>query len=202
MAADGAAGGELGADRGAEAVPRTRHFRGHSASGRDEGFQHHRRHQQGPRRAHLRGRRLRHRRRSFRGRSRSHRGSGTIAGPILVLWLLLVLFAGAFVAQVAARIRLIAAGADRFTFDRPAVRLSRFLSDVILQRQTIRERPGTGLAHAFVFWGFVAFAGYTLVEFLYGLGIVDLTRTDVFRAYRIALVPFSVAVLAGIIVLL
>ena len=29
--------------------------------------------------------------------------------------------------------------------------------------------------HAFVFWGFVAFGGYTSVEFLYGLGIVDLT---------------------------
>ncbi len=45
--------------------------------------------------------------------------------------------------------------------------------DVLLQRRTIRERPLTGLMHAFVFWGFVAFAGYTLTEFLFGLGIVD-----------------------------
>ena len=41
--------------------------------------------------------------------------------------------------------------------------------------------------HAFVFWGFVAFAGYTSVEFLRGLGIVDLTHTGWFDAYRIAL---------------
>ena len=52
--------------------------------------------------------------------------------------------------------------------------------------------------HAFVFWGFVAFAGYTTVEFLYGLGIADLTRTSWFHAYRLVLMPFAAAVLAGI----
>src|SRR5206468_12374575 len=66
------------------------------------------------------------------------------------------------------------------------------------QRRTIRERPVTGLMHAFVFWGFVAFAGYTTVEFLYGLGIADLTRTSWFHAYRLVLMPFAAAVLAGI----
>jgi Fe-S oxidoreductase len=56
--------------------------------------------------------------------------------------------------------------------------------------------------HAFVFWGFVAFAGYTSGEFLYGLGLVDLTHTSWFQGYRIALVPFAAAVLLGIVYLL
>src|SRR5262245_22340217 len=120
----------------------------------------------------------------------------------LVLWLLLLGFGGAFVAQVATRVRLIAAGRDSFSFDAPAVRLRRFLVDVVLQGRTIRERPIVGLAHAFVFWGFVAFAGYTTVEFLYGLGIVDLTAAGWFGAYRLALIPFASAVLAGIVFLL
>ena len=38
-----------------------------------------------------------------------------------------------------------------------------------------------GIAHALVFWGFVAFGGYTTVEFLRGLGIVDLTHTRLVR---------------------
>jgi Fe-S oxidoreductase len=58
------------------------------------------------------------------------------------------------------------------------------------------------VAHALVFWGFVAFGGYTLVEFLRGLGIADLTGTRWFFAYRIILVPFAAAVLGGILFLL
>ena len=71
----------------------------------------------------------------------------------LVLWLLILLFAGAFAAQVAARIRLIAAAPDRFSFDALGFRIRRFVVDVVLQRRTIRERPVTGVAHALVFWG-------------------------------------------------
>jgi len=119
----------------------------------------------------------------------------------LILWLLLVAFAGAFAAQVAKRIRLIASAPDHFSFDNLSSRIRRFLVDVLFQARTIRERPIAGIAHAFVFWGFVAFAGYTTVEFLYGLGIVDLTRTIWFHAYRTALVPFAAAVLGGIVFL-
>src|SRR5207249_4389981 len=78
----------------------------------------------------------------------------------------------------------------------------RFLVDVVAQRKTIGERRIVGLAHAFVFWGFVAFAGYTTVEFLYGLGIADLTAMPWFYTYRIVLTPFAAAVLAGILFLL
>lgn len=116
--------------------------------------------------------------------------------------MLLVVFLCAFLAQVATRVRLIAAGAGSFVFDHPALRIRSFIVDVLFQRKTIRERPVTGVAHALVFWGFVAFAGYTLFEFSYGLGIIDLTQSTAFHAYRVALVPFAAAVLLGILFLL
>jgi Fe-S oxidoreductase len=120
----------------------------------------------------------------------------------LVFWLLFLSFVGAFAAQVATRVRLIAAAPNTFSLDNLPFRITRFLVDVVLQRRTIRERPAAGLMHAFVFWGFVAFAGYTGVELLRGLGILDLTQTRWFEGYRSALTPFAVAVLVGILYLL
>src|SRR4051812_25736824 len=120
----------------------------------------------------------------------------------LILWLLVAGFAGAFVAQVATRVRLIAAAPNTFSLDNLPYRIGRFLVDVVGQRKTIIERPVAGLAHALVFWGFIAFAGYTTVEFLYGLGIIDVTHTRAFEAYRVVLTPFAIAVLAGIVYLL
>src|SRR5215208_8411333 len=103
----------------------------------------------------------------------------------LIFWLLFLTFVGAFAAQVARRVQLIAAAPNTFSIQNVPFRITRFLTDVLLQVRTIRERPAAGLMHAFVFWGFVAFAGYTTVEFLYGLGIVDLTQTGWFHAYRV-----------------
>src|SRR3977135_2308700 len=120
----------------------------------------------------------------------------------LAFWILFLLFVGAFVAQVATRLRLIAAGAGSFSFDRPALRIKRFVVDVLLQTQTVRERPVAGIAHALVFWGFVAFAGYTTGEFLRGLGIVDITHRHWFLLYRAWLLPFAASVLVGIVYLL
>src|SRR4051812_48768195 len=119
----------------------------------------------------------------------------------LALWILLLAFMGAFAAQVARRVQIIAAVPNTFSLDNLGVRSGRFILDVLLQKRTIKERPFTGLMHAFVFWGFVAFAGYTLTEFLYGLGIADLTHTGWFHAYRVALTPFASAVLLGIVYL-
>jgi Fe-S oxidoreductase len=120
----------------------------------------------------------------------------------LALWLLLLVSVGAFAAQVATRVRLIAAAPNTFSIDHLAFRIRRFLVDVVFQRQTIAERPVAGVAHALVFWGFVAFAGYTATEFLYGLGIVDLRHSHWFEAYRLALAGFAGAVLLGIVYLL
>ena len=105
---------------------------------------------------------------------------------------------GVFAAQVATRVRLIAAAPSTFSLDNLGVRVQRVLLDVVLQRQTISERPVVGLAHAFVFWGFVAFGGYTTTEFLKGLGIADWTGSRWFEVYRAGLTVFASAVLAGI----
>ena len=121
---------------------------------------------------------------------------------VVAFWLLFLTFIGAFAAQVARRVQLIAAAPNTFSTDQLAFRVRRFLVDVVLQYRTINERPVAGLAHAFVFWGFVAFGGYTLTEFLRGLRIVDLTHTSGFAAYRLVLAPFAVAVLVGILYLL
>src|SRR5215475_3382183 len=120
----------------------------------------------------------------------------------LLLWLLVIVFVGAFAAQVATRVRLIAAAPNTFSLDDPGFRVRRFLVDVLGQRRTIVDRPVPGLAHAFVFWGFVAFAGYTSVEFLKGLGIIDFTHSRWFDTYRVVLTPFAIAVLVGIMYLL
>src|SRR4051794_3451010 len=104
---------------------------------------------------------------------------------ILAFWILVLSAVGAFVLQVGTRLRLIAAAPNTFSVDNLPFRINRFLFDVVLQRQTIRERPAAGLMHAFVFWGFVAFAGYTSVELLYGLGIADLAHTAGFERYRL-----------------
>jgi Fe-S oxidoreductase len=120
----------------------------------------------------------------------------------LLLWLLVGVFVGAFALQVRTRVRLIAAAPNTFSLDHLAFRITRFVVDVIGQRQTIVERPAAGVAHAFVFWGFVAFGGYTAVEFLHGLGLVDLTHRGWFAAYRVVLTPFAIAVLAGIVFLI
>jgi len=120
----------------------------------------------------------------------------------LVLWILVLAFGGAFVAQVATRVRLILAAPNTISIDPIAPRINRFVLDVLLQRRTIRERPVAGFAHALVFWGFIAFAGYTTAEFLRGLGIVDVTHDRFFSLYRTVLTVFAIGVLAGIVLLL
>jgi Fe-S oxidoreductase len=120
----------------------------------------------------------------------------------LAFWLLFLGFAGAFAAQVARRVQLIAAAPNTISFDNIPFRVRRFLTDVVFQVRTIRERPLAGGMHAFVFWGFVAFGGYTTVEFLRGLGIADFTHTAWFATYRLVLTPFAIAVLVGILYLL
>jgi hypothetical protein len=100
----------------------------------------------------------------------------------VAFWLLFLTFVGAFAAQVARRARLIFAAPNTFDADRIGLRAGRWLLDVLFQRQTILERPIPGIAHALVFWGFIAFAGYTTVEFLKGLGIVDLTAASWFSS--------------------
>ena len=115
--------------------------------------------------------------------------------------LLVVAAAALFVRQMLTRYRLIARAPGGFDLSELGTRAATFVSEIVFQSRTIRARPVVGLAHLFVFWGFCAFAGYTTVEALRGLGVVDLTGTAAFHAYKMALVPFSVAALVGIVLL-
>jgi len=55
-----------------------------------------------------------------------------------------------------------------------------FFWEVLCQAKVIRERPLPGLAHAFVFWSFLAFALVTLNHIATGLGIGFLNSTGIF----------------------
>ncbi len=121
---------------------------------------------------------------------------------IAVFWVVFLGFVGWFVLQMRTRRRLVMAGADNFSIDDVPARVRRFVSEVVFQSRVIRAKPWVGFAHLFVFWGFCAFALYTSVQFLRGLGIADLSGTRWFGWYQAALTPFCVAVLAGIIFLL
>ncbi|MGI8672709.1 MAG: [Fe-S]-binding protein, partial [Luteitalea sp.] len=120
----------------------------------------------------------------------------------LAFWLLVVGSSGFFAAQMATRWRLLQAAPGTLSLDQTPRRLDRFLREIVFQSKVIRGKPWVGFAHLGVFWGFVAFGGYTLVETLRGLGLADLTETMAFRVYTWLLVPFCLAVLAGILLLL
>ena len=59
-----------------------------------------------------------------------------------------------------------------------AERIRAFVWEVLCQAKVIRERPLPGLAHAFVFWGFCAFAFVSLnhVASAFGLYFLDYSR--------------------------
>ena len=123
--------------------------------------------------------------------------------PAAETWIFRVLvlgFVAAFLAQVTKRARLAMRARNNIVVadGETGRRLLRFLTEVIFQSRTIGERPLVGLAHLGVYWGFMAFAGYTAVQFLAGLGIADVTGTPAFRVYAVVLVPFAIAVAIGI----
>jgi Fe-S oxidoreductase len=75
-----------------------------------------------------------------------------------------------------------------------------FFSEVLCQSKVIQQRPLPGLAHAFVFWGFLAFALVSLNHFFVGLRLGFLPPESVigrfyffFAAVWAALVAVSIA---------
>jgi Fe-S oxidoreductase len=74
-----------------------------------------------------------------------------------------------------------------------------FFSEVLLQSKVIQQRPLPGIAHAFVFWGFCAFALVTLNHFAIGLGFPFLSRESWFgRIYFYFAAAFAVCVAISI----
>ena len=75
-----------------------------------------------------------------------------------------------------------------------------FFWEVLCQAKVIRQRPLPGLAHAFVFWGFLAFALVTLNHCAMGLGVGFLSPTGFFgRFYFYVAAAFAVACAASIL---
>src|SRR6201995_2922626 len=74
-----------------------------------------------------------------------------------------------------------------------------FFWEVICQAKVIRERPLPGLAHAFVFWGFCAFALVTMNHVAVGPGIGFLDPHGLLGLFYFYLAAaFAIACAAGI----
>jgi Fe-S oxidoreductase len=92
--------------------------------------------------------------------------------------------------------KILAAKKDpTFSLHPIAPRIGKFVWEVMLQGQVIRQRPLPGIAHAFVFWGFCAFALITLNHFAEGVRLHLLSRNGFFSIFYFALAAaFAVAV--------
>lgn len=67
-----------------------------------------------------------------------------------------------------------------FTIRPIGPRVGKFVWEVMLQGQVIRQRPLPGLAHAFVFWGFCAFGIITMNHFAQGVHLNLIPRDSWF----------------------
>jgi Fe-S oxidoreductase len=80
-----------------------------------------------------------------------------------------------------------------------APRIRNFVWEVLLQGKVIRQRPVAGVAHAFVFWGFCAFALITLNHIATGFGVPFLSREEGFgQVYFGFVAVFAAAVAVSI----
>jgi Fe-S oxidoreductase len=78
-------------------------------------------------------------------------------------------------------------------------RISEFVWEVLLQGKVVRERPVPGLAHAFVFWGFCAFALVTINHLAIPFNLSFLSRSGAFgRVYFAFVAVFAVCVAISI----
>ena len=78
-------------------------------------------------------------------------------------------------------------------------RIRDFIWEVMCQARVIRERPLPGIAHAFVFWGFCAFALVSLNHFATGFGLPFLhSDTTLGSFYLLFAAAFGVLVTAAI----
>ncbi len=122
----------------------------------------------------------------------------------IVLAILICLSAAAFWYRFRNIVHVISAARPdpEFRLGDMALRTRIFIWEVLLQGKVIRERPAAGLAHAFVFWGFCAFAGVTLNHIASGFGLPLVSRTSGFgRIYFGFVAVFAVAVAISILYL-
>jgi len=75
-------------------------------------------------------------------------------------------------------------------------RLSDFVWEVLFQSKVIVQRPVAGAAHAFVFWGFLAFGLITVNHIATGLGLPLLSRESMFGHVYFGLVAVFATLVA------
>jgi Fe-S oxidoreductase len=117
----------------------------------------------------------------------------------IILAVLTLLAVGLFWARFQRVVRRIARAKRDSDFQlRPVkTRVWAFVSEVLFQSKVIRERPLPGIAHAFVFWGFCAFALVTLNHITTGFGLPLFERNSGFGAFYWWF-AFSFAVLVAV----
>jgi Fe-S oxidoreductase len=99
---------------------------------------------------------------------------------------------------VAATIRRSKIDAD-FHLHPAGPRTAKFVWEVLLQGKVIGERPLPGIAHAFVFWGFCAFALISIAHLAAGVRLNLLpSEYAVVRGYRYFVAVFAIAVAISI----
>lgn len=85
-----------------------------------------------------------------------------------------------------------------FTWGSTAARVRNFVWEVLLQGKVIRERPLPGIAHALVFWGFLAFALVTIDHLLRGLHLSLLSPDGLFGRFYFGFAgAFAIAVIVS-----
>jgi Fe-S oxidoreductase len=78
-------------------------------------------------------------------------------------------------------------------------RMWEFIWEVLCQAKVIQQRPAPGIAHAFVFWGFLAFALVSVNHFAIGLGLGFLApQSIVGRFYFLFAASWAVLVAGSI----
>ena len=117
------------------------------------------------------------------------------------LSILLFLCISSFSWEIIKRFKIVLKGEGTLPFDNIGGRLLRVFNEFFLQKKVLKQRFIPGLMHAFVFWGFIAFALITVDHFLKGFNLAlfsDITR------YYYSLIfgfPWAILVLIGILYL-
>jgi Fe-S oxidoreductase len=121
-----------------------------------------------------------------------------------ILGILICMSAAGFWYRFRSVVRILAAAKpdSDFSLGLLAPRIRKFVVEVLLQAKVIRERPAAGIAHAFVFWGFCAFALITINHIASGFGVPFLSRTGSFGRFYFGFVAlFAIAVAISILYL-
>ena len=116
---------------------------------------------------------------------------------IAILVVLMALSAALFWKRFGPILRIIRAARPEpgFQFGALAPRVGAFVWEVLLQGKVIRDRPLPGIAHALVFWGFLAFAVATMSHLAEGFGLPALASLGkVGAAYSAVVALFAMLV--------